>query len=220
MKKKLLPIALLLLFGALIWNWSTPDSTPPQPARVQLKNSQPPAAAPITVTEPTPASRTEISDQQPQQDVAPIAAFRDWTKTYLAAPQSQRQMMLAKGAELATTHTLVIAGMIRTDPQQAIANAVPMVVRQDLPESIVRLLEKRVRMNAALEVYGNVPLPGAEVTIDCENMDTSDPTLCSVWFGSQRAPIVALSPRRVLAVVPSTSLDAGTTYTVSVSGLV
>ena len=45
-------------------------------------------------------------------------------------------------------------------------------------------------------------LPGAEVTVDCENLDTSDPTLCAVWFGSQRAPIVALSPRRVLAIVP------------------
>lgn len=45
-------------------------------------------------------------------------------------------------------------------------------------------------------------LPGAEVTIDCENMDTTDPTLCAVWFGNQRAPIVALSPRRVLAIVP------------------
>ncbi|MGH9932515.1 MAG: gluconolaconase, partial [Pyrinomonadaceae bacterium] len=45
-------------------------------------------------------------------------------------------------------------------------------------------------------------LPGAEVTIDCENMDMTDPTLCAVWFGNQRAPIVALSPRRVLAIVP------------------
>jgi sugar lactone lactonase YvrE len=45
-------------------------------------------------------------------------------------------------------------------------------------------------------------LPGGEVTIDCEGFDTSDPTLCAVWFGNERAPIVALSPRRVLAIVP------------------
>ena len=44
--------------------------------------------------------------------------------------------------------------------------------------------------------------PGGEVTIDCEGLDTSDPTLCAVWFGNERAPIVALSPRRVLAIVP------------------
>jgi sugar lactone lactonase YvrE len=45
-------------------------------------------------------------------------------------------------------------------------------------------------------------IPGGEVTIDCENLDTSDPTLCAVWFDGERAPIVALSPRRVLAIVP------------------
>jgi sugar lactone lactonase YvrE len=33
-------------------------------------------------------------------------------------------------------------------------------------------------------------------------MDTGDPIRCAVWFGDQRAPIVALSPRRVLAIVP------------------
>jgi sugar lactone lactonase YvrE len=45
-------------------------------------------------------------------------------------------------------------------------------------------------------------IPGAEITIDCTDFDTSDPTLCAVWLGTDRAPIVALSPNRVLAVVP------------------
>jgi sugar lactone lactonase YvrE len=45
-------------------------------------------------------------------------------------------------------------------------------------------------------------IPGAEVTIDCEGLDTSDPTLCAVFFSDEKAPIVALSPRRVLVIVP------------------
>ncbi|MFN2516090.1 MAG: gluconolaconase [Pyrinomonadaceae bacterium] len=45
-------------------------------------------------------------------------------------------------------------------------------------------------------------LPGGEVTIDCEDLDTTDPTLCAVWVGEERAPIVALAPKRVLAIVP------------------
>jgi sugar lactone lactonase YvrE len=45
-------------------------------------------------------------------------------------------------------------------------------------------------------------IPGGEVTIDCEDLDTSNPTLCAVWFGEERAPVVALSPKRVLAIVP------------------
>jgi sugar lactone lactonase YvrE len=60
-------------------------------------------------------------------------------------------------------------------------------------------------MSKEVKILGIDPLlalPGAEVTIDCENLDTSDPTLCAVWLQNQRAPIVALSPRRVLAIVP------------------
>jgi len=45
-------------------------------------------------------------------------------------------------------------------------------------------------------------VPGAEITIDCEDLDTTDPTLCAVWFADERAPIVALSPKRVLTIVP------------------
>lgn len=53
-----------------------------------------------------------------------------------------------------------------------------------------------------LRVDPSHAIPGAEITIDCEDFDTTDPTLCAVWLGAERAPIVALSPSRVLAVVP------------------
>lgn len=61
-------------------------------------------------------------------------------------------------------------------------------------------------------------LPGAEVTIDCENLDTSDPTLCAVWLQNQRAPIVALSPRRVLAIVPELKQSGLTEVTLESNG--
>ncbi len=60
-------------------------------------------------------------------------------------------------------------------------------------------------MNKAAKILRIDPpfaFPGGEVTIDCEGFDTNDPTLCTVWFGDERAPIVALSPRRVLAIAP------------------
>jgi sugar lactone lactonase YvrE len=53
-----------------------------------------------------------------------------------------------------------------------------------------------------LAVEPRMTLPGGEIKIDCAGFDTSDPALCSVWFGNKRAPIVALSPRRVLAATP------------------
>lgn len=52
-----------------------------------------------------------------------------------------------------------------------------------------------------------VALSGGEVSIDCENFDTSDPTQCAVWFDNERAGIVALSPKRVLAAVPDCKLN-------------
>ncbi len=62
-------------------------------------------------------------------------------------------------------------------------------------------------------------VPGAEVTIDCDGLDTSDPTLCAVWFGNERAPIVALSPSRVLAIVPELKQSGPTDVTVENDGI-
>ena len=53
-----------------------------------------------------------------------------------------------------------------------------------------------------LRIHPAHAIPGGEVAIDCENLETSDPTLCAVWFEDERAPIVALSPKRVLVIVP------------------
>jgi sugar lactone lactonase YvrE len=60
-------------------------------------------------------------------------------------------------------------------------------------------MTKQVRIIRIDPLYA---VPGGEIAIDCEGFDTSDPTLCAVWFADERAPIVALSPRRVLAIVP------------------
>src|SRR5712691_12544691 len=60
-------------------------------------------------------------------------------------------------------------------------------------------------MNKAGKILGVHPsraIPGGEVTIECKDLDTADPTVCAVWFGDERSPIVALSPNRVLAIVP------------------
>ena len=45
-------------------------------------------------------------------------------------------------------------------------------------------------------------IPGGEVNVDCSNLDTSNPTECAVWFNEVQAPIVALGPNRILAVIP------------------
>lgn len=76
-------------------------------------------------------------------------------------------------------------------------------------------MSKQVRI---LRVDPTYAVPGAEVMIDCEDLDTSDPTLCAVWFGDERAPIVALSPRRVLAIVPEQKQGGPTDVTLESNG--
>ena len=53
-----------------------------------------------------------------------------------------------------------------------------------------------------LSINPTFGIPGGEVVIDCVDFDTSDPAICAVWFGDTVAPIVALSPNRILAIVP------------------
>jgi len=45
-------------------------------------------------------------------------------------------------------------------------------------------------------------IPGGEVIVECAGFDTSEPTECAVWFNQERAPIIALGPKRSLAIVP------------------
>lgn len=60
-------------------------------------------------------------------------------------------------------------------------------------------------MTSAAEIIRIDPpygIPGGEIVIECANFDTTDPASCSVLLGDTYAPIVALSPRRVMAIVP------------------
>lgn len=48
-------------------------------------------------------------------------------------------------------------------------------------------------------------IAGGEIVINCADFDTSDPALCAVLIDDTVAPIVALGPNRVLAIVPETT---------------
>src|ERR1700682_1744748 len=80
-------------------------------------------------------------------------------------------------------------------------------------------------MSKAGQITSIVPaagIPGGEVAIECVGFDTSEPSQCAVWFSGEPAPIVALSGKRVLAIVPelrtSIGTNAGTSGTSGLSG--
>src|SRR5678816_2532945 len=67
----------------------------------------------------------------------------------------------------------------------------------------------RVEGNAFSKMVGKIvritpayAIEGAEIAVDCTDLDTSIPSRCSEMIGDSEAPIVALGPRRVLAIVP------------------
>jgi hypothetical protein len=62
-------------------------------------------------------------------------------------------------------------------------------------------------MGSPAKIIGIDPpyaIAGGEIVIDCTGFDTSEPSRCEVLIGEAAAQIVALSPRRVLAIVPET----------------
>ena len=60
-------------------------------------------------------------------------------------------------------------------------------------------------MGTPARILGIDPLyaiAGGEIVIDCVGFDTRDPHACSVIIGNTTAQVVAIGPRRVLAIVP------------------
>src|SRR6185503_2952477 len=82
-----------------------------------------------------------------------IARFQDWQQRYLAAPRFEREALEAEGLRVAAARRGEFKQLIATDPREALSQAVPMVVRQELPASVLELLEERLNGVAVLRVY-------------------------------------------------------------------
>ncbi|MCE2693544.1 MAG: hypothetical protein LW645_04640 [Verrucomicrobiaceae bacterium] len=88
----------------------------------------------------------------------PLADFAAWTDDYLQASPAEKARLLEQGLKLAQERRPVFKALIMDNPREAIAKAVPMVVRQKLPPEIVVLLEKRLNEIGAIRVMQGVPL--------------------------------------------------------------
>jgi hypothetical protein len=87
------------------------------------------------------------------------AAFNEWAHRYLTAAPEQRAALENEGIRLAQARRPEVKSLIVNDPRQALAEAVPMVVRQQLPASVVPWLERRVADTGTLRVYLSTPPP-------------------------------------------------------------
>ncbi len=89
--------------------------------------------------------------------------FTSWTQRYLAAVPAERVALEKEGIELAGARRPVFQKLIQTDPRAALEQAVPRVVRQDLPGSVVAALEVPISAKGDLNVYMGRPAPGLAV---------------------------------------------------------
>ena len=103
---------------------------------------------------------TAISDD-------PMADFTEWTKDYLS---TRNPDLISQGVKLAQERRPVFKALIMENPREAIAKAVPMVVRQKLPPEIVSLLAMRMNHIGAIRVMPGAPRDPYEpaVPTECE----------------------------------------------------
>ncbi len=98
-----------------------------------------------------------------EPDFAKIDAFNGWLDRWAAAEADDRDALLEEGAKLAAERRSEFKALIAADPRLALEQAVPRVVRQDLPAGIVQSLEEPVSATGDYNVYLGRPGPGEEM---------------------------------------------------------
>ena len=93
-------------------------------------------------------------------DFAKIDAFQDWLTRWERADATEREALIEEGKLLASERRLEFKRLIISDPKLALELSVARVIRQDLPDEIVQLLEKPVSATGNYDVLMARPAPG------------------------------------------------------------
>ncbi len=138
-------ISSCLLLAAVLWLRQAQRGTPAVPSVAGETGGR------------EPAEQNEETLERTTANLMPAtAAFRTWAQRYFAETTERRLSLLTEGTQLANEHRLAMLPLIQENPQAALAQAIPMVVRQDLPEEITRLLEERINAEGFFGVLGLV----------------------------------------------------------------
>ncbi len=103
------------------------------------------------------AAGRETASAELRAGATEFVRFNNWVASYLAAPEEKRGELLDEGITLAAARRVVLREIIETDPRRAIENAVPPVLRQQLPAALAERLEERVNEEAFYGVLGALP---------------------------------------------------------------
>jgi hypothetical protein len=85
-------------------------------------------------------------------DREPLVQFLDWAKTYSATSPAKRRILVNEGVRFAKERRALVKALIQSNPEEALRQAVPMSIRQELPPEILAQLEERVSSSGELAV--------------------------------------------------------------------
>lgn len=89
-----------------------------------------------------------------KESQADLAAFSAWVNNSLKSGENRTS---AEGVVLAKQRRAILSELIKSDPAQAIAVAVPGNIREQLPTDVVKQLETMVSGIGDFDVFGTIP---------------------------------------------------------------
>ena len=119
----------------------------------KLPPPSPTTAGHVASARPAPDPIVALADPSATRTAPPPAlntALLDWTARYLAVPVADRPTLLEEGLALARARRPLLAALIRTDPEAALAATFPRALRAQLPAEIGAELEQLVSARAEL----------------------------------------------------------------------
>ncbi len=162
----------ILVFAGLAAVWLAFQSWPsanPAATNTAVQPVGPDRAGVVSVSEDLPPVEVSAEGARAtQRDFQRMVAFAKWTDRWMAAAEEVRAGMVAEGRRLAEARRPAFKNFIIRDPQRALENAVPRVVRQTLPEEITKALEVPLSAEGNYRVYFGKPMPGVALPADTE----------------------------------------------------
>ena len=134
------------------------EPDPPLPAPHPVRAILPIGAAVANVP-----ARENFASAWRTEDHPGIKDFNTWAKSYLKADEAGKRVLLTAGVRLAETRREALTALIKKDPRAAIAAAVPLAVRAQLPPEVTAVLEERVSGVGELALLGALGTPGKAV---------------------------------------------------------
>ncbi|MBN2505875.1 MAG: PKD domain-containing protein [Verrucomicrobia bacterium] len=159
-------VAALLAGGLMLWQGRrSPGPLASDASAARTAWAASPGAAPATDVNPvaaaavsSPPARQVAAEPPPRA----FAQFNTWAEKLVSASVAPTPDVWAEGEKLARTRHREIVQLIQTDPEQALALALPYRLRKAMPASFASLLEQPVSGRGEFKVIHCAPLPGRE----------------------------------------------------------